>query len=177
MNDTEENEDVFGAEEGEEVEVFHRVNRLKIKAGGDEKGGLGKIDRNAIERAELVIETKASLYPDEVKSVLESLTESWAQVQSEEEEIAWEAKEQMYHYANQVKDLASTFGYPLMQHFGLSLREFIEKLDIHSIAHKTIVQAHIDVMWVTFHAGLKDHGDEKAEELKQIVAVAIDKYS
>ena len=85
--------------------------------------------------------------------------------------------EKVYHSANHIKDLASTFEYALMQHFGESLRNFAEKIDINKKEHHIIVDAHMNVMWVVYKENIKDHGGPKAEELKKIVAVAIEKYS
>jgi hypothetical protein len=87
-----------------------------------------------------------------------------------------QAMEKIYHTANHLKDLASTFSYELMQHFALSLRDFTESIDVNKKEHHIIVQAHRDVMWVVYHENIKDHGGPKAEELKQIVAKAIEKF-
>jgi hypothetical protein len=171
MSDTDKEE-----ENGNDVEIFHRINRLKIKAGGEKDGGPGQLDPKSVERAKTVIETKATLYSDEIKNVLTSLSESWKKLRGSEK-ADHEELELFYNYANQVKDLAATFSYPLMQHFGLSLRDFAEVVDLTRKEHHTIIQAHIDAMWAVYHGGIKDHGDENAEELKQVVSKAIEKYS
>lgn len=165
----------FGSDSGE-VEVFHRVNRLKMKAGAAPGDAPIKLDPNAIERAETVIETKAKLYPDEIKTVLDNLQTAWQTIQKTEGEQQEKAIEDLYHTANQAKDLAATFGYSLMQHFGLSLREFTEKIQPDQSEHKIIVQAHINVMNVTLKENIKDDGGKKAAELKAIVQQAIEKY-
>ncbi len=161
-----------------EVKVYHRINRLKLKAGADLDDVPGHLDPSVIKRAQGVVQRHEDLYMDEVERVLIALETSWdAAIKGSEEEAVKESLDGLYHDANHVKDIASTFGYELMQHFGESLREFAEKIDIANKAHHTIVQAHIDVMWVVFHEKIKDHGGPTAEELKKIVVLAIEKYS
>ncbi|NCC22902.1 MAG: hypothetical protein EOM26_10655 [Alphaproteobacteria bacterium] len=171
-------EDTSNGKTGEnaEVEIFHRINRLKVKAGGDAKSGPGFLDPNAVDRAQQRIDEKAATYPVEVKDVLKNLTDSWNRLKGDTDNRNASELEQLYNYANHVKDLAATFYYPLMQHFGLSLREFSEKLDLSKPAHHTIVQAHIDAMWAVYFGGIKDHGDNNAKELKEIVSKAIEKH-
>ena len=57
------------------------------------------------------------------------------------------------------------------------LREFVEKIDMNKGAHRTIVDAHIDVMWVALNENVHDEGDERAQKLKSLVQEAINKYS
>ena len=97
-------------------------------------------------------------------------------MKSDDAETAVHGAEELYHYANHIKDLATTFKYALMAHFGTSLRTFAEKIDVHNPAHLTIVQAHLDAMWVAYKANIKDDSDEKAKELEDSVAQAIEKY-
>ncbi|MBI1327425.1 MAG: hypothetical protein GC136_07245 [Alphaproteobacteria bacterium] len=161
------------------VEMFHRVNRLKMKTGllpNDDN--VFRIEKEKVDSAQVIIESKASLYPNEVKNVLNALDKAWQD--SKKAATRDKAKphlEKLFHKANQIKDLASTFSYVLMQYFGMSLRDFIEKIDIENPKHLIIVQAHIDVMWVVLNENIKDEGGDKAKELKMIVAKAIEKYS
>ena len=169
MSDSEENAD--------KVEIFHRVNRLKLKTGAGLHDGPGFIDTHAIKRAQGVIEKKETLYTKVVEESLERLDDAWKNFKdAESDESRKQAMEKIYHTANHLKDLASTFSYELMQHFALSLRDFAESIDVNKKEHHIIVQAHRDVMWVVYHENIKDHGGPKAEELKQIVAKAIEKF-
>lgn len=170
MNDSE--------EDPNKVEIFHRVNRLKLKTGAGLHDGPGFIDPHAVNRAQSVLETKQTLYPKIVEESLKRLETSWKKFKEADNDNDRKASmEQIYHTANHIKDLASTFSYELMQHFALSLREFSEKIDVNKKEHHIIVQAHNDVMWVVYHENIKDQGGPKAEELKLIVAKAIEKYS
>ena len=162
-----------------EVEVFKRVNRLKIKAGGGLNDGPGKIDTSSIERANSVVTTMASLYPREIKNVLAALDKQWGKIKDLEEGHPERTKmaEKISNTANQIKDLAGTFGYTLMEYFGESLRDYILQTDLSKKQHFVIVQAHIDVMTVAFKQNLKDDdGGPVAEELKKMVNAAINKY-
>lgn len=181
MNTSDKNNDAVNPQENadEQVEVFHRVNKLKIRAGlSATDDSVFRIEKERIERAEAVVESKASLYPVEVKNVLKALDKAWTEAKAAgKPEKARPQLEKLFHKANQIKDLASTFNYVLMQHFGSSLRDFVEKLDIENPNHLVIVQAHIDVMWMVLNENIKDEGGAKAAELKAIVARAIEKYS
>jgi hypothetical protein len=173
MNNSEESPDDQG------VEVFKRVNRLKLKAGGGLNDGPGKIDSGAIERANTVVQSMASLYPREIKNVLAALDKQWDKIKVLPEEHPERKKlaEKTSNTANQIKDLAGTFGYTLMEYFGESLRDYILETDLSKKQHFTIVQAHIDVMGVAYRENLKDDdGGPVAEELKKMVNAAIDKY-
>ena len=162
-----------------EIEIFKRVNRLKLKAGGGLNDGPGKIDSGAIEKANTVVQTMASLYPREIKNVLAALDKQWVKIKDLPEDHPERTKtaEKISNIANQIKDLAGTFGYTLMEYFGESLRDYILETDLSKKQHFTIVQAHIDVMGVAFRENLKDDdGGALGEELKKMVNAAIAKY-
>ncbi len=159
-----------------EVEIYHRVNKLKLKAGAGLHDGDGFIDLHSIKRAQAVIDRKETLYMNEVEDVLKKLRVAWEKMQSDDEETIMHGKEELYHYANHVKDLATTYNYQLMGHFGSSLRQFSEKIDVENKMHFVIVQAHLDVMFIVYKEHIKDEGGDKAVELKSIVAAAIKKY-
>lgn len=161
---------------GQKVEVFHRVNKLKLKAAGDVDAVAGFIDPEAIKRAQKGIDDQESVYPREIEDVLKNIEAAWKRALKDKSQVK-EAFGEIYHFANHVRDLASTFGFGLMQHFGTSLRDFAEKIDVGNPAHHTIVKAHLDVMRIVYDEGIKDNGGPKAEELKKIVAIAIEKFS
>lgn len=175
-NEDEKDEKPAVVERPPQVQVFHRVNKLKKKAGG-EGAGPGYIDKDAIKRANAVIVKKQDAYTQEVEVVINSIESTWNEALESHMRGESVSLEDLYHYANHIKDLASTFKYDLMQHFGASLSDFIEDVDLSNKAHHIIVKAHIDVMWVAYKENIRDHGGEKAEELKLFVAKAIEKYS
>jgi hypothetical protein len=159
------------------VEIYHRVNRLKKKAGGDPEGGPGYFSADSIHRAQRIIHEKEPEYTDEVKVVIDEISAAWDGVQNNAGEEREKSLEALYHAANHIKDLASLFHYELMKHFGQSLRDFCEKVDPDNKMHHIIVKAHVDVMLVAYNENIHSHGGDKAEELKLIVAKAIEKYS
>lgn len=158
------------------IEIYHRANKLKLKAGAGLHDGPGYIDPHAVNRAQTVMDKREVQYKNEVEEVLKNLNVAWEKMQSPDRDTAENGANELYHYANHVKDLATTFHYGLMGHFGTSLREFAEKIDTKNEAHMTIVQAHIDVMWAACTHNLKDEDGEMASELKNVVAKAIEKY-
>jgi hypothetical protein len=159
------------------VQIFHRRNKLKLKAGTESEAP-GFIDPAAIQRAQATIDEKEKHSRDEMGESLARLNAAWQEALKKSN--AGEARQEidrLYNYANNIKDLAETYDYYLMTHFSESLRDFCEKIDIRNEAHHTIVQAHIDVMQISWHDNIKDEDGLKAAELKDIVARAIDKYS
>ena len=161
------------------VEFFHRINKLKLKAGADpDDTRQGFIDSKALKRAQNAIDEKEGEYTQELEEILVKLDSSWEDVKNAKDaKKAKKSINQLYNFANNIKDLADTFGYRLMDHFSKSLRDFCENLDPARDEHRIIVQAHIDVMWIVYRENIKDEGGPKAEELKLIVAKAIEKYS
>lgn len=160
----------------EQTEIFHRINKLKVKAGlSSMPGESGVIASEDIKNAQELIDKKEEEYPLEIKEVLTKLQESWERYKSEGGE--GDSLEKIYNYSNNIKDLTSMYQHDLMTHFSLSLREFCEKIDLNKKEHQVIVQAHINVMWVTYEEKLRSDKSEKAEELKKIVDIAIKKYS
>lgn len=157
-----------------DVEIFKRINKLKLKAGAGEDTGAGFIDPKAIKNAQNSIDDKNELYSKEVGTLLKEIDKVWGMVLSDDSDDYITA---LYHKSNHIKDLAETFDYELMRHFGHSLREFIEKLDTGKRAHQTIVRAHIDAMWVVYHEKISEKDDQKAVELKSMVLKAIEKHS
>lgn len=157
-----------------DVEVFKRINKLKLKAGAGENTGAGFIDPKAIKSAQSCIDDKNESYSKEVRALLKEIDKVWGMILSDEGDDYITA---LYHKSNHIKDLAETFDYELMRYFGHSLREFIEKLDTDKKAHQTIVRAHIDAMWVVYHEKIGDKEDQKAVELKSMVSKAIEKHS
>lgn len=161
----------------QQVEIYHRINKLRLKAGLPVRGAVAVIDTSSINKAQGHIDEKEGEYTNEVKTVLEKLSESWQSFKDGDAEDAPEWIEKIYNYSNNIKDLTAMYQHDLMTHFSLSLREFCEKINIERQEHHVIVQAHIDVMWVTYEQQLRSDSSEKAEELKKVVAIAIEKYS
>lgn len=165
------------SEEEKKIQIYHRLNKLKLKAGfGLDEEAMGLIDKNAIIRAQSRIEQKEMEYPVTVKQLLDDLSESWDALKETDESKRHEIIESIYHYSNNIKDLTATYSHDLMHHFSLSLRDFCEEIDVKKPEHHVIVQAHLDVMWVTFTEKLRGEVGDKADELKKIVSQAIEKY-
>ncbi|MCB9983684.1 MAG: hypothetical protein H6861_08455 [Rhodospirillales bacterium] len=161
-----------------EAEIFHRMNKLKPKAGLSAfSKSQGLISQKRIEKAQKAIDDKESLYHEEVEKILGNLQASWKDYCAQKSDNRTNALDRIYNYSNNVKDLTSMYNHTLMEYFAQSLRDFCEKIDVHKKEHQIIVQAHIDAMFVTLHEKLRSDESEKAKELMDAVAVAIEKYS
>lgn len=160
-----------------DVKIFHRVNRLKIKAGGSLSGGPGRLDLDKIEKADSVVQKMSEVYPVELQKALDDLDEKWKEVLAHPEDARKENVEIISTLANQIKDLAGLFEYEIMEYFAGSFRDFIFDTELTRKEHVIIGQAHVDVMWVVYRENLKDNAGPVAEELKKVVAEAIQKYS
>ena len=160
------------------VQILHRINKLKLKAGADlDDKRSGFIDPLAIHKAQKAIDDKEDEYGNELNAVLVQLDSVWTDMKTmKDEKKIKKAQDQMFNFANNVKDLAETYSYHLMKHFGQSLRDFCTKFDVEKKPHHIIIQAHMDVMRVAFEQGIKDEGGPAAQELKKIVAKAIEQH-
>ncbi len=167
------------SKDDEQVKIFHRFNKLKLKAGGDPKDSRGGfIDINAVKKAQQSIDVSENLYKQEVKAVLKDIDVVWADIKNEtEKDILRKGIDSLYNQAHNAKDIAETYHYDLMAFFAQSLRDFCKKIDVKNKAHHVIVKAHMDVMAVTYKTNLKDQSSPEAEELKRVLAKAIQKYS
>lgn len=161
------------------VKIFYRINKLKLKAGVDaDDDRPGYIAPESLKRAQDFIDTQEERYSEEVNKVLDMLVNTWNELKVEKDvgraqtQLSW-----LYNYANNIKDMSETYDYQLMDHFGSSLRDFCEHIDVGNRAHHVIVEAHINVMRIAYDENIKGLDNAKANELKQIVAKAIEKFS
>jgi hypothetical protein len=159
------------------VEIYNRVNHLKLKAGGAPSGGSGKFDDEAIRRADAVIRKMSDLYPEEIGKSIGRLERLWAETREMPPQSRAANARLISNTANQIKDLAGTFDFDLMEYFGESLRDYILDIDLSRKEQAIIVQAHVDVMQVAYRQNLKHQKHPLGEELKKTVAAAIQKYS
>ena len=167
-----------------EVEIFHRINRLKSKAAGGQKISVapGYIDATAIAEAQNVLEFGKECYQEQLEIIIANLGASWSALKKEASDGSPGGNsavhlERIYNYANNIKDLAETYNFLLMLHFGRSLRDFCAGMNAARKEHRIIVQAHVDAISVAFHENIGAEEDPKAIELKAMVARAIEKHS
>jgi len=163
----------------DKVKIKHRLNKLKHKAGvalDDKREGF--IDPDSIQKAQQAIERQQDHYSHEVETLLIKISDLWTQLKNETD--AQKSKEiitYIHNFANNISDMADTFGHSLMQYFGISLRDFCEKIDMSNQAHHIIAPAHINVMTLAFKHNIKDDSSAQAQELKTMLSRAIEKYS
>lgn len=161
-----------------DVEIFYRVNKLRLKAGiGLNEEVEGVVDPEGIKKAQGIINEREQEYPVEVSSLLADLEQNWQALKKGDEAERARIIKIIHNSANQIKDLTATYHHNLMHYFALSLRDFCESININKTEHHTIVQAHLDVMNVTFDKKLKATDTDAAKELKKMLRVAIEKYS
>lgn len=139
--------------------------------------GPGKFDDDAIKRADAVIKKMSDFYPEEIGKRLGHLDRLWAETREMPPQSRAANARLISNAANQIKDLAGTFDFDLMEYFGESLRDYILDIDLSRKEQATIVQAHVDVMQVAYRQNLKHQKHPLGEELKKTVAAAIEKYS
>lgn len=181
MKPPEEDEDdarpVFADIDPDEVQVVHRINRLKQKVLDESsQEAAGYVDSALIRKAQRVIEGSQALYMKHAKTTLDELAEIWRSLKNKTSSEAAADVQHLGVVSNRLMDMASTYEYDLMSYFAMSLRDFTEKLNLSRQPHHVIVQAHIDVMWIAYNEKLKGEKGKKAEELKTIVNKAIEKF-
>ncbi|MCD8497624.1 MAG: Hpt domain-containing protein [Alphaproteobacteria bacterium] len=169
----------MSSSDNDQVELFHRINRLKAKAGGDPNSSHeGALEPGMIEKADELIADFCKDCDTVVKHVLEKLSAKWKEMadagpSSTREKLAQE----VFTLAHEIKDIAGMCGYTLMSDFGESLRDYIIETKLDRDAQRIIVQAHVDAMNAAFRHNIRDDGGPAAQELKALVKVAIEKHS
>ena len=165
------------------VQVYHLINRLKAKLGMQAQGRAGEnpegyIDPEAIEEADKMIEKLCAECPQTMGAHLESIAALWNDMKdmprSPERETL---SQEVFTLAHEIKDVGAMCGYDLVAYFAESLRDYIAKTELKLEAQRVIIQAHVDALQVVIKQDLKDEADGAAAELKQMVRIAIDKYS
>lgn len=158
---------------------FYKIsNRLKDRMGqAFLKQKEGFLAPSAIEEADKMIAEMCATCPATIEGHLASLTALWEKMKSSNEADRHEVSEKVFAVAHEIKDIGSMCGYQLIAHFAESLRDYIEKTNLNHQAQIVIVQAHLDAMNIVHRSGFKKDGGPEAEELKQMVRKAIEKYS
>ncbi len=161
----------------EEVQVFKRLNRMKIKMGREKDARPGRIDEKAIEEADAMLVALCAECPNAIGGYLSELSKNWEEMRdlpesSERQNIS----DVMFTTAHEIKDIGSMCGYDLTAYFAESLRDYIQHTELNMDAQRVIIQAHLDAMQVAFKENIKDDESPLAEELKKVVKIAIEKY-
>ena len=97
------------SDENDKVEVYHRLNKLKLKTGfGLNEDKVGFIEPSAIARAQKRIEQKEQEYPTAVKEVLDNLTATWEELKTSGPDKRDELIDKIYNYSNIVGSFQKT---------------------------------------------------------------------
>lgn len=162
------------------IEMFELVNRLKKKLGmqGARESDEGFIDPAAIEETDRMIEKMCEECPDTMAVHLEEIIKIWAEMKDmprcpQRDELGQE----VFTLAHEIKDLGAMCGHDLAAYFAESLRDYIIRTELKLEAQRVITQAHIDALQVVIKKGLKDEEGAAAAELKEMVKIAIDRFS
>ena len=161
------------------VNLYHRINRLKAKAGGDPNDTReGTLEHGMIEKADELIKDFCKECDKLVAAVLEKLGAKWRDMaEMDKSPTRDKLAQEIFTFAHEVKDVAGMCGYTLMSEFAESLRDYITETSLDQDAQKVIVQAHVDAMNAALRNNIRDEGGAAAMELKSLVKVAIEKYS
>ena len=160
------------------MEIYKLANRLKSMMGSrfqDQDEGF--LAPETIEAADQLIAALCMDCPEMITEHLEKLSELWVTMKSmnnssERSEIA----QQIFTLSHEIKDMGAMCGFELIAYVAESLRDYISRTDLNLTAQVVIIQAHVDAMQIVNRKGYKAEGGPEAEELKQMVKMAIDKY-
>lgn len=158
--------------------ITHKYNLLKNKAGArTNMKDNGYIEDKKIQAADKLI---AGLCENSDKKIEEQITillELWQEIQQMPENNERKEKtNNIFIISHEIKDIASLCGFNLIAHFAESLRDYIAETKMNMKNQRIIIQAHIDAMNTSLKTGISDHNHPIAEELKQKVKIAIEKY-
>lgn len=147
------------------IEVFHRLNRLKLKAGGSLHGGPGRFDARELARAQAAVQAHAPKFPPEAAGLIAKMIDAYMGASELPAAERGPAMSRIGRFANELQSLGGMFDYPLVTRFGRSLRDFAEKLDDATTPQMTIVRAHIDALDVVMRGRMTGDGGEVGAEL------------
>ncbi|HRC27434.1 MAG TPA: hypothetical protein PKX87_08400 [Alphaproteobacteria bacterium] len=160
-----------------DVRVFHRINRLRIKTAGKAEGAPGQVDPERIRKADEFIGKLCADCRTLLSLPLEKLVAGWGEMKGLPDGEARKAMaERLFLLAHEIKDVGGMCGYALLAYFAESLRDYVMETTLAIDAHRVIVQAHVDALQAVFKADLKDPSFPEAEALKVAVRQAIEKY-
>ena len=161
------------------VQVFRLTNRLKKKLGLQvQTNEPGYIDPEAIAQADQLIEKLCAECPNTIAGHLENLSKLWESMRDMPRSQARDdIAAKMFTIAHEIKDLGAMCGYTLSAYFAESLRDYVAKTELKLEAQRVIIQAHVDALQVVQKHKLQDEAGSAAAELKEMVKIAIQKYS
>jgi hypothetical protein len=163
--------------EADEIEIIHRINRLKEKVSAPAaQNKNGCVNPDDIKEAQSVIDTTQEHCTQALSHAIETLETIWKKTSEYNEGNRQSTLHEIHRHANFIKDIASTYHYELMSYFGQSLRDLTDRIDIANTAHRTIVKAHIDVMHITLQNSIKADKGDLAKELKRMLEKAIHRH-
>jgi hypothetical protein len=163
-----------GVEAEPEVQVFHRVNRLKIKAGASADGPAGHLDPARVSAASHAIAKSVGSYLEESNRQVAELEAMVSALDTEADLGRQRALlRTITHTANQVQSLGTTYGFPLATRFATSLRDFTGPMDHASPARCKIARAHVDALKAVFRGQIAGTGGKIGTALVQILEQAI----
>ena len=164
--------------EGAVAIIKQKYNALRSKAGARMNTNEdGFIDEDKIKAADALIADLCEGSKEKIEEQLDILTELWKTIQAMPDNAARKDKTQeIFTIAHEIKDIGSLCGYNLIAHFAESLRDYISETRMNLKNQRIIIQAHIDAMSTVLKTGISDDGHPVAEELKQKVKIAIEKY-
>ncbi|GJL84981.1 MAG: hypothetical protein DHS20C02_07560 [Micavibrio sp.] len=167
-----------GGDKPEQIDIYNRINRMKVKMGREKDDRPGHIDEEAIEEADAMIVALCAECPNAIGGYLSELGKLWEEMRDMPESREREnISKAIFTLAHEIKDIGSMCGYDLTAHFAESLRDYIHETELNLEAQRVIIQAHLDSMQVAFKQGTEETDSPMAEELKRVVKIAIDKYS
>ena len=161
------------------VRIIKIANRLKMKLGSEYEDGMsGQIPADAILEADALIATLCEECPNAIGGYMEQLIERWREMRDMPDSPARDAiSEEVFTLAHEIKDIAAMCEYELTAYFAESLRDFVAKTELDLEAKRVIVQAHVDALKTIQKQGFKDTAGPLADELKEAVKIAIEKFS
>ena len=159
------------------VKIFHRINRLREKAGGSRhEGGNARLSRKVMDQARLVIAQEASEYPEKAADDLDLLIAITSELMDATPEKQPKILDRLSKAANTIQSFGATFEYKLLTVFGRSLRRYTETIKNADSNQLTLIQAHVDAINVVITQKITGDGGEVGKALISDIQVALEKY-
>jgi hypothetical protein len=177
MNETDSNDTGKSDASDAEVKIFHRINRLREKAGGSRYGsGNGQFDTKVMQQAHRAVEQLAPEYPKTVSNDLDKLVEATQQLLTAKPDEQQPTLQYISTLANEVQSLGATFGFNLITAFGQSLRRFTDNMGHADESQLVLIRAHVDTIRVVLTRGIHGDGGEEGRALIEELKKALRKH-
>jgi hypothetical protein len=162
--------------EQQKIEVFERVNRVKIRMGLNPKDTrMGALDPLNIKKAASFLAQETNHYTKVIETALVQLNRQWDVFKMGDRSD--HSREILFLAAHELKDIAGFSGHHAICAFSESLRDYIEETIFDKEEHLVIAEAYINMIKLSLVKNIQDTQAPEFKEIRTMLQTAIEKYA